>query len=135
MPADRTTAADPQQQLAQAEAYLQTSVAPQAGAIDRDARALKAALQGLGDRELLALRVPPSWGGAGFDATAFWQFGAMVARHSGALAFLQAQHQSAAAAIAGSSNESLSMRTCRAWLGARRCWGLGFRTCDARASP
>ena len=90
-----------------AQSYLREVVAPQAGMIDGDTEALKAALQGMGSRALLALRVPQHWGGAEWDEPTFRHFSAMVPRYSGALAFLQTQHQSAASVMAASSNESL----------------------------
>jgi alkylation response protein AidB-like acyl-CoA dehydrogenase len=55
---------DQQALLDLAESYLRESVAPVASEIDENPLALKEALQGLGNRSLLALRVPKSWGGA-----------------------------------------------------------------------
>ncbi|MEC4984630.1 MAG: acyl-CoA dehydrogenase family protein [Oscillatoria sp. PMC 1068.18] len=99
----------PQQQLlAVAETYLRQSVAPQAAKIDRQPEVLAEALQGLGSRSLLALRVPQTWqGGGNFSKSNFYRFQMLVARYSGALAFLQTQHQSAAFFLVASSNESL----------------------------
>ncbi|MBO1348769.1 MAG: acyl-CoA/acyl-ACP dehydrogenase [Hormoscilla sp. GUM202] len=96
-----------QQILDLASSYLQAAVAPQAGAIDRDPVALKAALTGLGDRSLLGLMVPQDWSGPEVDIGTYRAFMQLVARYSGALAFLQTQHQSAARRIASSDNEAL----------------------------
>ncbi|MEC4893600.1 MAG: acyl-CoA dehydrogenase family protein [Oscillatoria sp. PMC 1051.18] len=98
----------PQQQLLKiAETYLRESVAPQAAKIDREPDALAEALQGLGSRSLLALRAPQTWKGGNFSKSDFYRFQTMVARYSGALAFLQTQHQSAASFLTASGNESL----------------------------
>ena len=51
--------------LSSVEQYLRQQVAPQANRLDQDAQALSEAMMGLGDRQLLGLRVPQTWGGAG----------------------------------------------------------------------
>jgi alkylation response protein AidB-like acyl-CoA dehydrogenase len=91
----------------EANRYLQQSVAPLANTIDADPQALAQAFRGLGDRNLLALRVPKSWGGAGLNEADFQQFQMSIARYSGALAFLQTQHQTAGNMIAASDNHKL----------------------------
>lgn len=90
-----------------ASSYLQGAVAPQAAGIDRDPVALKAALTGLGSRSLLGLMVPKDWGGPEVDIQTYRAFQQLVARYSGALAFLQTQHQSAARTISSSENKTL----------------------------
>ncbi len=97
----------PEQLLKTAETYLQATVAPQAAQIDRKPEALKQALLGMGDRSLLALRVPQNLGGAGFIERDYRHFQILIARYSGALAFLQTQHQSAASMLAVSDNPKL----------------------------
>lgn len=86
--------------------YLQESVSPYAATIDTETEALQTALVGLGELGLLRLRVPSPWGGDVSQET-FYIFQELVARYSGALAFLQTQHQSAAAMLAQSQNELL----------------------------
>ena len=54
---------DQQALLDLAESYLRESVVPLASEIDSDSALLKDALRGMGDRILLALRVPKAWGG------------------------------------------------------------------------
>jgi alkylation response protein AidB-like acyl-CoA dehydrogenase len=87
--------------------YLQEKVVPQANQIDREPTILKQAFQEMGDRSLLALRVPENLGGGGFSELDYRQFQVAIARASGALAFLQTQHQSAASMLAASSNQFL----------------------------
>ena len=99
--------------------YLQESVAPQAARLDFDRAALHQALAGLGDRGLLALRL---------DVTeeVFGSFQEAIARYSGALAFLQTQHQSAAAMIARSENEPLKQDYLPHLATGDRLLGVGF---------
>ena len=82
-----------------AEDYLRERVAPTAEKIDREPNALKEALKRMGDRCLLALKVPKKWGGAEFNELDYRRFQMSIARYSGALAFLQTQHQSASSFI------------------------------------
>ena len=105
--------------LAIAELYLRESVAPLAAELDRDPKALREALQGLADRSLLALGIT-----AGDDATR--KFQEITSRYSGALAFLQTQHQSAGAMLASSSNKSLKQEYIPHLATGSRLLGLGF---------
>ncbi|HEY9613956.1 acyl-CoA dehydrogenase family protein [Allocoleopsis sp.] len=100
----------PQALLELAESYLRESVAPVASEIDDNPEALKQALQGMGDRSLLALRVPKVWGGAGVSEVTYRRFQQLVPRYSGALNFLQTQHQSAAGFFTNSENEALKQQ-------------------------
>jgi alkylation response protein AidB-like acyl-CoA dehydrogenase len=106
--------------------YLQEEVAPRANQIDEDPVLLRSALTGLGDRQLLALRVPPLWGGQGVDGPTFHQFQAQVAQTSGALAFLQAQHQSAATLLMKSPNEALKQAYLPGMGRGKTLVGIGF---------
>lgn len=75
--------------------------------IDIEPIALHKALTGLGELGLLALRLPSRWGGRDFSQEMSQSFQELVARYSGALAFLQIQHQSAAAMLLQSENNLL----------------------------
>jgi alkylation response protein AidB-like acyl-CoA dehydrogenase len=96
--------------IAEAIAHLQDEVRPIAEAIDQDAVVLGRALQGLGAKGFLGLRVPREYGGHGLAGRDFKRFQEECARASGCLAFLQTQHQSACAMIAKSDNEALKAR-------------------------
>lgn len=100
MPADASV-------LHAAEAYFRGEVAPRANEIDGDPQALEAALGGLRERELMALRRPERFGGPALGEPAFREFQEMAARASGCLAFLQTQHQSVVSMIAKGPNEEL----------------------------
>ena len=88
------------------ESLLQ-EIAPLANKIDRDAEALKWAIERMGDRSLLALKVPPELGGGGLSEADYRRLQISMARVSGALTFLQTQHQSAVSKLAKSKNKSL----------------------------
>lgn len=109
-----------------AQDYFQNIIAPQAAAIDRDPIALQLALQAMGDRSLLALRVPKAWGGAGWDERTYRQFQILSARYSGALTFLQTQHQSAANQLAASSNQDLKRVYLAQMARGQKLVGVGF---------
>jgi alkylation response protein AidB-like acyl-CoA dehydrogenase len=105
--------------LETAISYLQESVAPHAEALDRDRTVLKRALAGLGDRRLLALQVTDR-------EETFRSFQEAIARYSGALAFLQTQHQSAASMLANSPNETLKQEYLPHLANGSRLVGVGF---------
>jgi kynurenine formamidase/alkylation response protein AidB-like acyl-CoA dehydrogenase len=90
-----------------AKSFLESEVAPNANDIDSNPSALIHALQGLGNLDLLALRVPQLKGGREVDELSFGDFQELVARYSGTLAFLQTQHQSAVGMLVASSNIDL----------------------------
>ena len=112
--------------LADLTGHLATEVDPIAERLDWDADALAAAFQALGDRGWLALRVPVELGGAGLDDGDYGRVREAIARYSGALAFLQAQHQSAAAIVAASPNALLKTQYLPELASGRRRLGIGF---------
>lgn len=89
------------------ESFLQSQVNPFANDIDRQAHALKLALDKMGDLSWLGLKAPPELGGNGMSKPDYGKLQLSLARASGALAFLQTQHQSAVASLAQSKNISL----------------------------
>ena len=117
---------DPQLLLERTESYLQESVAPLASAMDSDSEVLREALKGMGDRFLLALRVPKSWGGTQVSEETYRRFQELVPRYSGALAFLQTQHQSAAEFLTNSENESLKQQYLPYMSNGQVLLGIGF---------
>ena len=93
-------------ELESVESFLQ-EITPLANKIDRDAEALKLAIDKMGDRSWLALKVSPELGGSGLSEADYRRLQISMARVSGALTFLQTQHQSAVSKLAASSNKSL----------------------------
>ncbi|MEQ8755064.1 MAG: acyl-CoA dehydrogenase family protein [Coleofasciculus sp. G1-WW12-02] len=118
-----------------ADAYLRQIVAPRASEIDQDTQALRTALQGLGSRNLLALKVPQRWGGAEVTPVTFFHFQQHVCRYSGALAFLQTQHQSAGGFLAKSDNEALKQRYLPPMGRGEALVGVGFSQLRRTGNP
>ena len=106
--------------------YLEKNVVSQAETIDRDSAQLKQVLQDLGKLKILALKVPQSLGGSSFSAQDYAHFQILVARYSGALVFLQTQHQSAASMLASSQNKILQDRYLPYMKTGEKLVGVGF---------
>lgn len=109
-----------------AEDFLRDEVSPKAQEIDRDPEVLRWALKGLCERNLMALRRPAEYGGPGIGEEAFRHFQESCARYSGALSFLQTQHQSAGSMIAKSSNEALKAEYLPRMGNGEKLVGIGF---------
>ena len=108
------------------KSYLISVVEPLAICMDSNPHTLLKALMGLGELGVLALRVPEDWGGRGVSEETNSAFQELIARYSGALAFLQTQHQSAAAMLAQSSNISLKEKYLPHMGNGRVLVGVGF---------
>jgi alkylation response protein AidB-like acyl-CoA dehydrogenase len=93
--------------LEQVEAHLRDRVAPQANILDHSVVDLQQALRELGQQGWLGLKIPGEWGGLECSTTEFQAFQELLAQYSGALAFLQAQHQSAGGLLSRSVNLDL----------------------------
>ncbi|MEA5572010.1 cyclase family protein [Calothrix sp. UHCC 0171] len=117
------------------QSFLQAEVAPKSNTIDSDANALFCALQGLGKLNLLALRVPQKWGGKETSEAFFGEFQELLARYSGALAFLQTQHQSAAGMLAASSNSTLQEKYLPLMGSGEVLLGVGFSQLRREGEP
>ena len=112
--------------LEKIEKYFQDVIAPQAQILDDDTEALKNALKILGDRNLLGLKISQQWGGEEWDDQKFYQYQMMIAQYSGALAFLQTQHQSAGKTILSSENEALKQEYLPAMAKGKKLVGIGY---------
>lgn len=112
--------------LETADIYLWDMIAPIANQLDEEVELLRSALRGLGDRHLLALRVPQIYNGTELNNHLFHSFQEQVARFSGALAFLQTQHQSAGAILSKSENEALKQAYLPYMGSGERLVGIGF---------
>jgi alkylation response protein AidB-like acyl-CoA dehydrogenase len=112
--------------LDEAVAYLQNEVRPVANDIDGDHSALRRAWEGLAEGGWLALRCPQEHGGPGLGESEFRSFQIEAARASGSLAFLQTQHQSAAAMIAKFAPDELKARLLPLMSHGEAAIGIGF---------
>ena len=117
------------------EAYLKAVVQPIAHQIDTDSDALFESFRGLGRQGWLALKNPTDFGGLDLTGTEYQQFQSIVARYSGALAFLQTQHQSAASLLLSSENEALKQKYLPGMAVGDICLGVGFSQLRRRPAP
>ncbi len=115
-----------QEILLRAEEVLRKEVAPIANAADHAPAVLQVALNALAGANLLALRRPQEYGGPAMEEGSFRLFQESVARVSGALAFLQTQHQSAGSMISKSENEDLKSRLLPGMGSGANLVGIGF---------
>lgn len=112
--------------MIEAEAWLQAEVKPIANKLDSDPALLAEVYKGMAEKGWLALRVPISQGGPGVSEEVFREFQELIARYSGALAFLQTQHQSCANILMKSTNDDLAKNLVPQLPGGERLVGLGF---------
>jgi alkylation response protein AidB-like acyl-CoA dehydrogenase len=124
-----------QEILTKIEAYLKTEIHPFSTKIDQNSIALKQALKKMGEHQFLALKVPQKWGGQDFTSLDYSYFAMMIARYSGALAFLQTQHQSAAAKLAVSDNELLKNKYLGKMATGEILIGVGFSQLRRQGQP
>jgi alkylation response protein AidB-like acyl-CoA dehydrogenase len=106
--------------------FLECEVRPDAERIDWDTAALRSALEGLCRLELMALKRPIAFGGPELTEIGFQNFNEQIARYSGALAFLQTQHQGVVGMISNSSNEALKSEYLPQMADGRKLVGVGF---------
>lgn len=121
--------------LEQTKFYLINSIAPNATLIDDNSYALQQALNGLAELALLGLRIPEEWGGLAVNQHTFDDYQELVARYSGALAFLQTQHQSAAGMISQSENIALKQEYLPLMSQGKRLLGIGFSHLRREGEP
>jgi hypothetical protein len=106
--------------------FLQTEIAPQAHRLDEETTALQQALWQLNQFRLFGLRIPETYGGLGADLVTFRHIQTLIPRYSGAFAFLQTQHQSAASLLANSTNTALKQSFLPKMAKGETLMGVGF---------
>lgn len=117
------------------ESYLQEYVTPFAAEIDQSSDALKKALDGLIEHSILSVRIPQVWGGLGLELETFYLLQQLLSQYSGALAFLQLQHQGAVNAIVKSENEALKQNYLQKIIEENLLCGLGFSQLRRQGKP
>lgn len=117
------------------ELWLQQEVAPVANEIDRDASKLKSVLQQMGDRSWLAWKAPTALGGLGLSPAAYHHLQMKFARTSGALAFLQTQHQSAVGKLLQSQNTAWRSQSLEDFANGKSLLGVGFSHLRRSGTP
>lgn len=116
------------------ESWFQKEVSPCANELDSNCEKLAAMLQKIGDRSWLALKAPVKLGGMGMKEIEYRRLQISLARASGALTFLQTQHQSAVAKLAQSKNISLRELFPQVAQG-KSLIGVGFSHLRRRGTP
>lgn len=124
-----------EQVLETAEKFLREDVRPNSSEIDLHPEALRHALNGLCQRDLMALRRPVEYGGPAVAEPTFRRFQEQVARYSGSLAFLQTQHQSAVSMLARSENLDLKSSYLPKMANGERLVGIGFSQLRRKGDP
>lgn len=112
--------------LEAAKRFLREEVSPKAQEIDQDADAIRAAVSGLCENELMALKRPIEFGGPALPEPLFREYQEEIARASGALAFLTTQHQSAVSMIANGGNPDLAAEYLPQMADGQKLVGIGF---------
>jgi alkylation response protein AidB-like acyl-CoA dehydrogenase len=118
-----------------AEEFFTRWVRPRAGVIDQDVSALREALAEMGRRGLLGLRIPRNFGGLGLEPLDFRRVQEASARASGALAFLESQHQSACGLVSRSSNDALRARLLPRLARGEATSGIAFSHLRRKGAP
>ncbi|MBX3096990.1 MAG: acyl-CoA/acyl-ACP dehydrogenase [Fimbriimonadaceae bacterium] len=112
--------------LTDLKSVLEQEIRPLAQEMDHDPTALAKGLAVLAKNGWLALRRPRKFGGPALPDLEFRQFQVAIARYSGALAFLQTQHQSAVSMLSKSKNSALKEAVLPHTHNGERLIGIGF---------
>ena len=113
-------------QIKKLDQLFQTTIAPQAAQLDRSPTALHSAFQQLGQHHLLGLKASLEWGGQAWESQSIYEYTEQLARYSGALVFLQSQHQRCVQELSNSDNLALKERYLRDAIAGRTGLGVGF---------
>ncbi|NEQ53167.1 MAG: hypothetical protein F6K11_24020, partial [Leptolyngbya sp. SIO3F4] len=105
---------------------FQTVIAPQAAQLDKEPKALHKAFQQLGNHHLLGLKASTEWGGQAWASQAIYEYTEQLARYSGALVFLQSQHQRCVQELSNSDNQELKEKYLKDAISGRIGLGVGF---------
>jgi alkylation response protein AidB-like acyl-CoA dehydrogenase len=120
--------------LVEALQFFRDEIRPNAYAIDHDPKAMLIAFDGLKQRGYLALKRAEEFGGPALNEADFRRFQEEVARNSGALAFLQTQHQSAVSMIGKYGGDALK-KAYLPYMHDTKTVGLGFSQLRRSGNP
>lgn len=117
--------------------YLEQKIKPIANNLDFDSCLLKKVVQEISDHNplLFNLRVNKQWGGLDCSRYGFYSWQINIAQYSGALAFLQTQHQSAVGMICNSDNDIVKQIYLPAIMKGNKFCGVGFSHLRRRGKP
>ncbi|MEO1622156.1 MAG: acyl-CoA dehydrogenase family protein, partial [Cyanobacteria bacterium J06632_3] len=117
------------------ESILKQAIAPVANQLDTEPEALFKAFHTLGEHGLLTPKSPASLGGLALNTFEYQQFQALVARYSGALAFLVTQHQSAASLLLSAEQTALAENYLPRMATGEQRVGVGFSQLRRQPTP
>ena len=114
--------------------FLAEHVRPNAEQIDTSVDAMGVAFEEMRELGILALRRSPDFGGPAIPEPDFRTFQEEIARASGALAFLQTQHQSAVSLLGKQASEAIKQEYLPQMHGPKTV-GLGFSQLRRTGEP
>ena len=123
--------------LQQAEDFLETEVVTQANEIDRSNDKLKETLLKMHhlNPNFFRLKLDKQWGGVGIDSLSFYTWQIMMAQYSGALSFLQTQHQSALSLLSNSPRDIVKQKYLSLLTEDNLFFGVGFSHLRKQGEP
>lgn len=123
--------------LLQGENFLKKEVFLIADAIDRDSDILKEILDIMNkiNPSFFQLKLAKNWGGFDISNLGFYSWQIMIAKYSGALSFLQTQHQSAIAMLSQSKNDIVKAKYLPKITKENQFCGVGFSHLRREGKP
>jgi predicted house-cleaning noncanonical NTP pyrophosphatase (MazG superfamily) len=123
--------------LREAEDFLQTEVIHQVNEIDRSSAKLKETFLRMNDLNpnFFRWKLGKEWGGLGIDSFSFYSWQIMMASYSGALSFLQTQHQSAVGMLSNSSTDVVKQKYLSLLTEDNLFFGVGFSHLRKQGEP
>lgn len=123
--------------LLKGETFLKKEVFLKADAIDRNSDILKETLDTMNKINpcFFQLKLAKNWGGFGISNLGFYSWQIMIAKYSGALSFLQTQHQSAIAMLSQSKNDIVKTKYLPKITKENQFCGVGFSHLRREGKP
>jgi predicted house-cleaning noncanonical NTP pyrophosphatase (MazG superfamily) len=123
--------------LLQGETFLKKEVFLRADAIDRNSNILRKTLNTMNKINpcFFQLKLAKNWGGLGISNLGFYSWQIMIAKYSGALSFLQTQHQSAIAMLSQSKNDIVKAKYLPKITKENQFCGVGFSHLRRQGKP
>jgi predicted house-cleaning noncanonical NTP pyrophosphatase (MazG superfamily) len=123
--------------LQQGQIFLEKEVFFKSEIIDRDSNILKETFYQMNqiNSSFFQLKLAKNLGGINITNLGFYSWQIMIAKYSGALSFLQTQHQSAIAILSQSKNETIKEKYLAKILTENQFCGVGFSHLRRQGKP
>lgn len=123
--------------LREAEDFLQTEVIHQANESDRSSAKLKEILLQMNqiNPHFFRLKLDKQWGGLGINNFSFYSWQIMISSYSGALSFLQTQHQTAVGMLSNSATDVVKEKYLSLLTEENLFFGVGFSHLRKEGEP